>query len=112
MVTVIGIWRPIVAWVARSNIAPVDYRSGMVRKIGVGVVNMKILVVIQVFAFMAFLFVPSIAFLMFIAFLTKSTWWFVFLGLPALVVNGVLTLVEPGRSLIRGRLRKISGAQG
>ncbi len=70
---------------------------------------MKILIVIQVFAFIAFLFVPSIAFLIFVAFLTKSTWWFVFLGLPALIANGMFTLIKPFRGLIGDRLRVISG---
>lgn len=43
------------------------------------------------------LFLPSIGVLLVAGFLTGSTWWFGFLGLPALLANGTALLVKPVR---------------
>ena len=71
----------------------------------------QFLIVLRVFALFAFAFAPSMAFLVFIAILTQSTWWFAFLGLPALLVNGLLVLFQPGRGLMREQIRSIKGAR-
>ena len=71
----------------------------------------QFLIVLRVFALFAFAFAPSMVFLVFIAFLTKSTWWFAFLGLPTLIVNGFLVLLQPGRGMMREQIRSIKGVR-
>lgn len=61
---------------------------------------MKLLTVLQVFAFVLFLFIPSIGIMLFAGLVLKSTFWFVALGLPTLFVNGIALFVQPLRSLI------------
>jgi hypothetical protein len=69
----------------------------------------NLLTTLRVFALFAFAFSPSMLFLVFIAYLTGSTWWFVFLGLPTLIVNGLIILLRPGRTLFESQLRTITG---
>lgn len=65
---------------------------------------MKLLIVLQVFAFVLFLFIPSIAVMLYAGFILRSSFWFTALGLPVLVVNGIALFVQPLRSLIALRL--------
>ncbi len=69
---------------------------------------MKILTVVRVFAFVLFLFLPSIAVMLFAGFILKTSFWFTVLGLPVLVVNGVVLFIQPVKSLIGLHLMKIS----
>lgn len=64
--------------------------------------------VLRIFAFMLFLFTPSIAVLMFAAFVLKDTWYFQMLGLPALLVNGLAVLTKPARAMINRKLAGIA----
>ena len=68
---------------------------------------MKILTVLRVFAFILFLFIPSIAVLSFAGFVLNSTYWFKWLGLPVLFANGAILFVQPIRSLIGLQLTKM-----
>jgi hypothetical protein len=67
-----------------------------------------ILIPLRVFALFLFAFSPSMILLVAVAFLTKSTWWFSFVGVPALFGNGVLILMNPWRSFIGAHLRTIA----
>jgi hypothetical protein len=69
---------------------------------------MKLIIVLRIFAFMLFLFIPSIALMMFAAFILKSTTWFQLLGLPALLINGVIVIARPSREKIGQKLRAIA----
>jgi hypothetical protein len=69
---------------------------------------MKILTVLRVFAFILFLFVPSIAVLSFAGFVLHSTYWFKVLGLPVLIGNGAILFIQPVRSLIGLQLQKMA----
>jgi hypothetical protein len=64
--------------------------------------------VFRIFAFMLFIFTPSIAVLMFAAFVLKDTWYFQILGLPALLINGLATFVKPVRGMIGRKLDGIA----
>jgi hypothetical protein len=68
---------------------------------------MKILTVVRVFAFILFLFIPSIAVLSFAGFVLHSTYWFKVLGLPTLLVNGLILFVQPFKSLVALQLIKM-----
>jgi hypothetical protein len=70
--------------------------------------KMKLLAVARVFAFMMFLFVPSIAVLLFAGFILKSTAWFVGLGLPVLLANGIFLLFRPVRKQVSLRLNAMA----
>lgn len=70
---------------------------------------MKILTVVRVFAFVLFLFIPSISVMLFAGFVLKSSYWFTALGLPTLLVNGIICFVQPLKSLIGLQLTKMSG---
>jgi hypothetical protein len=72
---------------------------------------MKILTVMRVFAFILFLFIPSIAVLSFAGFVLNSTYWFKWLGLPVLIANGAILFVQPIRSLIGLQLTKMGQAK-
>ncbi len=72
---------------------------------------MKILTVMRVFAFILFLFIPSIAVLSFAGFVLNSTYWFKWLGLPVLFANGAILFVQPIRSLIGLQLTKMGQAK-
>lgn len=72
---------------------------------------MKILTVMRVFAFILFLFIPSIAVLSFAGFVLHSTYWFKWLGLPVLFANGAILFVQPIRSLIGLQLTKMGQAK-
>ena len=64
--------------------------------------------VLRIFAFMLFIFTPSIAVMLFAAFVLKDTWYFQMLGLPALIVNGLATFVKPLRGMIGRKLNGIA----
>ncbi len=64
--------------------------------------------VLRIFAFMLFIFTPSIAVMLFAAFVLKDTWYFQMLGLPALFINGVATFVKPIRGMIGRKLNGIA----
>jgi hypothetical protein len=68
---------------------------------------MKILIVLRVFAFVLFLFVPAISAMLFAGFVLNSTYWFKWLGLSALLVNGLILFVQPIKSLIGLQLMKM-----
>jgi hypothetical protein len=68
---------------------------------------MKILTVARVFAFVLFLFVPAISVMLFAGFVLHSTYWFKWLGLPVLLVNGAILFVQPIKSLIGLQLIKM-----
>jgi hypothetical protein len=72
---------------------------------------MLFLTVLRVFAFILFLFTPSIGVMLFAGFVLKSAFWFAALGLPALVLNGLALFVEPARSLIALKLVKTGRGQ-
>jgi hypothetical protein len=72
---------------------------------------MQFLVVIRVFAFFLFLFLPALSVLMFFGFVVRDTHYFVGFGLFALVGNGVLLLFKPVRQLIGQHLQTISAAR-
>jgi hypothetical protein len=68
---------------------------------------MKILIVLRVFAFVMFLFLPAISAMLFAGFVLNSTYWFKWLGLSALLINGLLLFVPPFKSLISLQLIKM-----
>ena len=72
---------------------------------------MTILTVLRVFTFVLFLFVPSIAVMLFAGFVLKSSFWFTALGLPALILNGLAMFVQPAKSLIALKLIKMGRGQ-
>lgn len=62
----------------------------------------------RVFAFLMFLFLPAIAVLLATAYLTDGSYWFVLLGLPALVANGLFLMVKPNRARIGAQLQAMA----
>ena len=72
---------------------------------------MKILTVVRVFAFILFLFLPSIGVMLFAGFVLHSTYWFNMLGFPTLLLNGIILFVQPVKSLIGLQLMKIGGGE-
>lgn len=72
---------------------------------------MKIFIVLRVFAFVLFLFLPSILVMLFAGFVLGSTYWFKVLGLPTLVLNGLILFVQPIKSLIGLQLTKMGQRQ-
>lgn len=69
----------------------------------------NLLIAAKVLAFVNFLFVPSIAVIVFVAFLANSTWWFAFIGVPVLFGNLILLLIGPVRRFVWERLDMIAG---
>ncbi len=69
----------------------------------------QLLIAAKVFAFVNLLFVPSISLLIFVAFLGAETWWFAFIGIPALFANLIFLLIKPVRELVWLKLGMISG---
>ena len=72
---------------------------------------MKIFTVFRVFAFILFLFLPSIAVLSFAGFVLNSTYWFKRLGLPVLFANGAILFVQPVRSFVALQFTKMGQAK-
>lgn len=70
---------------------------------------MKLLIVLRIFAFMLFMFLPSIAVMLFAGFVLQSNWWFQLLSLPTLLVNGIVAYAKPSRRKIGEKLRSIAG---
>ena len=69
-----------------------------------------LLTAIRVFAYLLFLFLPAIGVLLATAFLTKGAYWFVVLGLPALLANGLYLIAKPNRAKIGARLERMARA--
>lgn len=69
----------------------------------------NLLIAAKVLAFVNFLFVPSIALIIFVAYLAGDTWWFAFIGIPALFGNLIFLLINPMRSFVWERLDMMSG---
>lgn len=69
---------------------------------------MQFLLVIRVFAFIAFLFLPSIAVLLFMGFVVRDTLYFGGFGLVTLVANGIFVLLPPVRALITSHFRRMT----
>jgi hypothetical protein len=69
----------------------------------------QLLIAAKVFAFVNLLFVPSIALIVFVALLGLETWWFAFIGVPALFANLIFLLVKPVRDLVWLKLGMIAG---
>jgi hypothetical protein len=63
---------------------------------------------LRVFALFLFVFSPSMLLLVAVGVLTQNTWWFVFLGLPALIANGLVLFVRPIGPLIAAHLRTLA----
>ena len=72
---------------------------------------MRLFTVLRVFAFILFLFLPSIAVLSFAGFVLNSTYWFKWLGLPVLFANGAILFFQPIRSLISLQLIKMGSVR-
>jgi hypothetical protein len=70
---------------------------------------MQVFIVIRVFAFFLFLFLPALSVLLFFGFVVPDTHYFVGFGLLALLGNGLFVLFKPVRALIGAHLTKISG---
>jgi hypothetical protein len=69
---------------------------------------MKLVIVLRIFAFMLFVFLPAIGVTMFAAFILKSTWYFQWLGLPALFLNAVIVFAPPVRGMVGRQLGAIA----
>jgi len=69
---------------------------------------MQFLIVLRVFAFLLFLFVPSIIVLLFLGFVVRDTNYFVGIGLATLLGNGILLFLPPFRGLIGDYLQSMS----
>ena len=67
-----------------------------------------VLIAAKVFAFVNLLFLPAISLMVFVAFLGAETWWFAFIGIPALFANLVILLIKPVRKLVWLKLDLIS----
>jgi hypothetical protein len=69
----------------------------------------SLIIAAKIFAFLNLLFVPAIAVLLLVAFVSGETWWFAFLGLPALFVNAVVVFARPQRQRIWRKVNRIAG---
>jgi hypothetical protein len=69
----------------------------------------QLLIAAKVFAFVNLLFLPAIALMVFVAFLGAETWWFAFIGIPALFANLIFLLIKPVRAWVWLKLDMISG---
>ena len=69
----------------------------------------QLLIAAKVFSFVNLLFLPAIALMVFVAFLGAETWWFAFIGIPALFANLIILLIKPVRTLVWLKLDRISG---
>lgn len=70
-----------------------------------------LLIATRVFALVTLLFVPAIATLLLVAFVSGQTWWFAFIGLPALFVNAVIVFAKPQRDRIWRWVNAIAGTK-
>lgn len=68
-----------------------------------------LLIATRVFALVTLLFVPAFAVLLIVAFVSGQTWWFAFIGLPALFVNAVVVFAKPQRDRVWRRVNAIAG---
>ena len=70
---------------------------------------MQFLTVLRIFAYIMFLFVPSIAVLLFFSFVVRDADYFTWLGLGSLLANGIFVLLPPVKARIGKHIRKIGG---
>lgn len=63
----------------------------------------------RVFAFVNLLFVPAIAVLLIVAFVSGERWWFGFVGLPALFINAYAVFSRRGRRWAWDRIVAMTG---
>lgn len=70
-----------------------------------------ILIATRVFALLTLLFVPAFAVLIVVAFASGQTLWFVFFGLPALLLNAFFVLAKPQRDRIWRWANSIAGTK-
>jgi len=63
---------------------------------------------LRIFALFAFAFSPSMLLLVGVGWYTQSAWWFGFIGIPTLLGNAVLVLMQPWRGFFEGELRRIA----
>lgn len=71
----------------------------------------SLLIATRIFALLNLMFVPAIAVLLLVAFVSGETWWFAFLGLPALFVNAVIVFAKPQRDRVWRWANAIAGTK-
>jgi hypothetical protein len=69
---------------------------------------MQFLIVLRVFAFILFLFLPSIVVLLFLGFVVRDTNYFAGIGLVTLLGNGILLFLPPFRAMIGDYLQAMA----
>ena len=75
-----------------------------------GVLNvMQFLMVIRIFAYVMFWFIPSIAVLLFFSFVVRDVNYFTWFGLTSLFANGIFVLLPPVKTRIKKGFLKIIG---
>ena len=67
------------------------------------------LIVLRVYAFILFIFLPSIAVMVLAAYFTEGSFWFIALGIPTLLANGLWAISKRGKALISRRIAAIQG---
>ena len=70
-----------------------------------------LLIATRVLALLILLFVPAIAVLLLVAFVSGQRWWFGFIGLPALFANAVIVFVKPQRDRVWRWVNAIAGTR-
>ena len=70
---------------------------------------MQFLTVLRIFAYIMFLFIPSIAVLLFFSFVVRDADYFKWLGLGSLLANGIFVLLPPVKARIGKHVHKIGG---
>jgi hypothetical protein len=68
-----------------------------------------LLIATRVFALVTMLFVPAIAVLLLVAFISGETWWFAFIGLPALFANAAVVFAKRQRDWVWRKVNAIAG---
>lgn len=66
----------------------------------------------KIFAFLNLLFFPAFAILIGVAFLSGDRWWFSALGLPALLINFTVLILNPARRMILSKISSIARGSG
>jgi hypothetical protein len=69
---------------------------------------MQLLIVLRVFALILFLFLPSIAVMLFMAFVVRDTGYFIGFGLITLIGNGLVLFVPIIKNAIGAHLNAIA----
>ncbi len=71
----------------------------------------SLLIATRVFALVTLLFVPAIAVLLVVAFVSGHPWWFAFIGLPALFTNAIVVFAKPQRDRVWRWVNAIAGTR-